>query len=76
MSRAYNLGRCNVVAAGLVLLGIMGFLYKSITLLIIFRDFIYLVLERGEGREKERNIDMRERRPSAVSRVRPDWDLP
>ena len=29
----------------------------------IFKDFIYLFLERGEGREKERerNIDVREK---------------
>ena len=41
-----------------------------------FKDFIYLFLERGEGREKERerNINVREKHPSVTSRMRPTWD--
>ena len=36
---------------------------ELIYLFIYFKDFIYLFLERGEGREKERerNIDVREK---------------
>ena len=38
-------------------------------------DFIYLFLERGEGREKERerNIDVREKRQSIASHTHPNW---
>ena len=40
-------------------------------------DFIYLFLERGEGREKERgrNIDMQEKHQSAASCTPPTGDL-
>ena len=30
-------------------------------------------LERGEGRERERNIDAREKHPSVASCTSPDW---
>ena len=41
------------------------------------KDFIYLLLERGGGsqKERERNIDMREKHPSVASRVPPNGDL-
>ena len=37
----------------------------------IFKDYIYLILERGEGREKERekNIDRGEKRQLPLSRA-------
>ena len=39
----------------------------------IFKDFIYVFLERGEGREKERERDiaMREKHQSVASHTRP-----
>ena len=42
-----------------------------------FKDFIYLFLEKGEGREKERvgNIDVRENHRSVASHISPARDL-
>ena len=42
-----------------------------------FKDFIYLILERGDGREKERerNIDVREKYLSGASRTSPNQGL-
>ena len=44
---------------------------------ILFKYFIYLLLDRGEGREKkrERNIDVREKRPLVASHTPPTGDL-
>ena len=41
----------------------------------MFKEFIYLFLERGEGRQKERerDIDVRERHPSVASGRCPSW---
>ena len=43
---------------------------------IIFKNFIYLFLQRGEGREKERerNIDVQEKHRSVASRLHPTGD--
>ena len=43
----------------------------------IYKDFIYLFLERREGREKERerNIDVREKHPLVASHMPPTADL-
>ena len=42
-----------------------------------FKDFIYLFLERGEGKEKEgaRKIDVQEKQPSVASHTPPTRDL-
>ena len=42
---------------------------------ILFKDVIYLFLERGEGRkkERERNIDVREKHRWVTSCMCPDW---
>ena len=44
-------------------------------LLLLFKDFIYLFFERGERREKnrERNIDMREKHQWVASCMSLDW---
>ena len=44
---------------------------------IFKKDFIYLFLERGEGRENKResNGDMREKHPLVASHVPPTRDL-
>ena len=43
---------------------------------ILFKDFIYLFLERGEGRgkEREKNINVREKHRSVVSHTCPDQE--
>ena len=43
---------------------------------LTIKGFPYLFLERGEGREKERERsgDMREKRPSVASQRCPYWD--
>ena len=53
-----------------------SFLSTFITI-IIFKDFLHLFLERGEGREKERerNIDVWEKYRSAASCMPPTGDL-
>ena len=45
--------------------------------LIIFKDFIYLFLERGEGREieRERNINVQEIHQLVASHISPPGDL-
>ena len=52
-------------------------IYNIIPRQSIFKDFIYLSLERGEGREKgkERNIDVREKHPAPASCMPPAEDL-
>ena len=42
---------------------------------IILKDFIYIFLKRGEGRDKERerNVDVKENHWSAASLMRPNW---
>ena len=42
---------------------------------IILKDFIYLFLERGEGRERERErkIDVGEKHQSLASHTPPNW---
>ena len=44
---------------------------------IVFKDFIYLFLEREEGREekRERNRNMREKHQSVASHMPPTGDL-
>ena len=39
---------------GGVIYGISTLLHRSICISFLFKDFIYLLLERGEGTEKER----------------------
>ena len=48
-----------------------------LTLAFFLKDFIYLFLERGEGREKERerNTNVREKHQWVASHRRRDWDL-
>ena len=48
---------------------------KSITF-SFFKDFIYLFLERGEGREKERerNTNVREKHHLDASRMSPEYE--
>ena len=67
-------------------------IYESVSILFVylfFKYFIYLLLQRGEGREqeRERNIDMQEKHQLAASRMPttgdlahnpamcPDWEL-
>ena len=42
----------------------------------LLKDFVYLFLERREGREKERekNISVREKHGSVASSTCPNWD--
>ena len=60
-------------------------IYKMIPFAYSFlKDFIYLFLERGEGRERERNIDVRETSVASCMRLHlgsnpqlrhvPDWE--
>ena len=44
-------------------------------MLLVLKDFIYLFLEQGERREKERerNIDVRGRHGSVASSTHPNW---
>ena len=40
-----------------------------------FKDFIYLCLERGREKERERNITVREKHPLVVSHTCPNQEL-
>ena len=50
-------------------------MYFLLGLKKFFKDFIYLFLERGEGKEKERNIDVWEKHWWADSNMPPTGDL-
>ena len=49
--------------------------YTELIIYLFSKDFIYLFLERGDSgeKERERNIDAREKQQSVASPKRPDW---
>ena len=59
---------------------LLFFFFKEINIFLaklFFKDFIYLLLERGDRREKERerNTNMREKHLSVASPMSPTQDL-